>query len=98
MSDTIHDVCRLLEICNTGRGDCTKASLPTCSGPSVDLIRHLLDHLHLSLHLCIIDDVLTTPFKEWNMVCFPQFSAMSVCGGVLALYFCWHVNVHVLLL
>ena len=27
-----------------------------CSGPSVDLTWHLLDHLHLSLHLCFLHD------------------------------------------
>ena len=46
---------------------------------AVNLTWHLLDPLHLSLHLCILHDVL-------------------VCGGILALYLCWHVNVHVLLL
>ena len=46
---------------------------PTCSGPFVDLIRQLLDHLHLSLHLCILHDVLITPFREWNLLCFLSF-------------------------
>ena len=31
---------------------------------TVDSTWHLLDHLHLSLHLCILHDVLIAPFKE----------------------------------
>ena len=57
---------------------------PTCSGPSADLIWHLLDHLHLSLHLCILHDVLITPFREWNLLCVPSF-LQCLCVAVL-----WH--------
>ena len=35
----------------------------------VDITWHLLDHLHLSLCLCI----LITPFREWNLLCFISF-------------------------
>ena len=57
---------------------------------TVDLTWHLLDHLHLSLRN--LHDVLITPSREWNLLCFIS----SVCCGILSLHFCWHVNVHVL--
>ena len=70
-------VCRLLEACNTGPGDCTAASLEPghqhVLDLTVDLTWHLLDHLHLSLCLCILHDVLITPFREWNLLCFISF-------------------------
>ena len=35
-----------------------KNQASACSGPSVDLTWHLLNHLHMSLHLCFLHDVL----------------------------------------
>ena len=30
---------------------------------------HLVDHLHPSLHLCILHNVLIAPFREWSLLC-----------------------------
>ena len=67
-------VCRRLEICNTGPGDCTAGTgHKHVLDLSVDLTWHLLDPLHLSLCLCIVHDVLITPFREWILLCFISF-------------------------
>ena len=39
----------------------------------MDLIWYGPDHLHLSLHLCILHDVLVTSFREWNLLGFLNF-------------------------
>ena len=35
------------------------------------------------------------PIQGMEPVELPQFSALSVCGGILVSHLCWHVNVHV---
>ena len=51
---------------------------------SVDLTWHLLDHLHMSLHLCILHDFLITPVRERNLLGFLSF-LHCLCAAVF-----WH--------
>ena len=48
---------------------------------TVDLAWHLLDHLHLSLRLCILHHVLITTFRERNLLCFINFM-QCLCAAV----------------
>ena len=68
LSNSLSSQARLLEICNTGPGDYTAASLE----PGINMFStsaHLLDHLHLSFALVHLHDVLIVPFRGWNLLC-----------------------------
>ena len=59
---------RLLEICNTGPGDCTAASLEPGISMFLDIRKkvtwHLLDHLHLVFAPVHLHHVPIAPFRE----------------------------------
>ena len=92
-------VCRLLEICSTGPGDCTAAA---SLEPDTNMFwtfcgSHLASSgssppVFASVHPSRCSD---HPVQGMEPVVLPQISAMSVCGGIMASHLCLHVNVHV---
>ena len=64
-------VCRRLEICNTGA-----ASLEPGINMFWTMLCFSLDNFWIICTcpcLCILPDVLITPFREWNLLCFISF-------------------------
>ena len=60
---------------------------------TVDLTWHLLDHLHLSLCLCVLHDVLITPFREWQCLCVAAFWPCISAGTPTFMYCCCETSV-----